>query len=204
MVNEFYERKEKSKENPRVPFFSISQKSRDWFYGVISIGGIFVILSTFCRKWEKGWFKLLESLDTNVPAFVFTAGLLFVIGEFFMDLNQRRLERRKARHREIAEKIKWAVEGSGRNPQSFDDELEKQAFRLLEKHRPPRFSKICRRKSSEYHKMIAKEIRCIMQSKRDDISDDYDTKIEERAFRALEKNRPKSLFRFFKRKKHRE
>ena len=189
MGNEFYERKEKIKENPRVPFFSISQKSRDWFYGVISIGGIFVILSTFCQKWDKGWFELLESLGTNVPAFVFTAGLLFVIGEFFMDLNQRRLERRTARHREIAEKIRVEVSRGVRNPQSFDDELEKQAFRLLEKHRPPLFSKIRRRKSREYNKMIAGGILCAMRvNLRGDLNN-FDEELKKRAFRALEKYR---------------
>lgn len=193
--------KNADKEKSRVPLFSLDPEWRNRFCVIISIFGIIVVVATICQKWDKGWLKILKSLGTNIPASVFTVGLLFVITESSIDANQRRLERRKARNRNLAEKIRGEIARGVRNPQSFDDEVENQAFRLLEKHRPPFFSRIRRRKSSEYNKMIAKGIRCMMQSKRDDIFDSYAAEIEERAFRALEKNRPKSLFCFFKRRK---
>lgn len=46
--------KDDDKENPRVSFFSISQKSRDLFCVIISLFGIVVIASTICEKWKKG------------------------------------------------------------------------------------------------------------------------------------------------------
>ena len=186
--------KNADKEKSRVPLFSLDPEWRDRFYVIISIFGIIVVVATICQKWDKGWLKILKSLGTNIPASVFTVGLLFVITESSIDANQRRLERRMARNRRIAEKIRVEVARGVRNPQSSDGEVENQAFRLLEKHRPPFFPRIRRRKNRELNKKIARDIRCMMQSKRDDIFDSYAAEIEERAFRALEKYRSKPLF----------
>ena len=63
-----------------------------------------------------------------------------------MDVRQRRLDRRTARNRRIAKEIRNAVERGCRNPQSFDDDVENQSFRLLEKNRPKSLFSIFKRR----------------------------------------------------------
>ena len=181
--------KNDDKEKSRLSFFSVDQRYGCWFYGVALIVWIIAVAVTVFVQWDNGWGKILKWLGVIIPVSASGVVVLFMIPEIMAEFREKCVKRRKARNRRIAEKIRVEVARGVRNPQSFDDEVEKQAFRLLEKHRPPFFPRIRRRKSREYNKMIAKEIRCIMQSKRDDISDDYAAKIEERAFRALEKYR---------------
>lgn len=181
--------KNAAKEKSRVPLFSLDPEWKDRFYVIISIFGIIVVVATICQKWDKGWLKILKSLGTNIPASVFTVGLLFVITESSIDANQRRLERRTARNRRLAEKIRAEVARGVRNPQHFDELVKNQAFRLLEKHRPPLFSKIRRRKSREYNKMIARELLCAVQIKIRGELNNFDEELKKRAFRALEKYR---------------
>ena len=49
---------------------------------------------------------MLESLRKNILGFVLTVGLVSVIGESFMDVRQRRLDRRTARNRRIVKEIR--------------------------------------------------------------------------------------------------
>lgn len=196
--------KNDDKEKPRLPLFSVSQKHKGLFTGIVSIGGIFIVFATILWKWNDDLSDVFKSIFINTSVFAVFVGLLFMAPDSFADFKNGRLEKRTSRNREIAEKIRFAVEGSGRNPQSFDDGVEKQAFRLLEKHRPPRFSKIRKQKSRECNKMIAREILCAMRINLRNNLNNFDDELEKRAFRALEENRPKSLFRFFKRKKHRK
>ena len=115
--------------------------------------------------------------------------LFFTTRESVVNLKQRCAKRRKARNREIAEKVRSEVERDCNNSNYFNGLVENQAFRLLEKHRPPCFSIFCKRKSREYNKMIAREILCAMRvNLRGDLNN-FDDELEKRAFRALEKYR---------------
>lgn len=175
--------------NERVSFPSVPKKWGCWYFGFGSVLGICAVFAIIFKKWDKDWFEILGLTGSNLVAVAAILTLLFTTRESVVNVKQRCAKRRKARNREIAEKIKWEVEGRGRNPQSFNDELKNQAFRLLEKHRPPFFSRICRRKSSEYNKMIAREILCAMRiNLRGDLNN-FDDELEKRAFLALEKYR---------------
>ena len=129
-----YERKEKRKQEPRVDFFSLTPKSKNLFYGVISLFGIFVIVFTICQKWEKGWFKLLESLGTNITGLFLSIGLLFIIGESILTALQFRFRmgKRTELNREIAAEIRNGV-ARHNTPVRFDELVEKEAFRVLER-----------------------------------------------------------------------
>lgn len=181
--------KNADKEKSRVPLFSLDPEWKDRFYVIISIFGIIVVVATICQKWDKGWFEILGLTGSNLVAVAAILTLLFTTRESVVNLKQRCVKRRKARNRNLAEKIRGEVAREVRNPQHFDELVKNQAFRLLEKHRPPRFSKIRRRKSREYNKMIAKEILCAMRvNLRGDLNN-FDDELEKRAFRALEKYR---------------
>lgn len=135
-----YERKEKRKQEPRVDFFSLSPKSRNLFYGVISILGAIVLEFTFRTEWKHGWYAVLDSLSTNVFALFLSVGLVFMIGESILSAVQffigKRMERNRTEiSREIAEEIKNAV-ASKNTPVWVDEIVKKEAFRVLEKHRP--------------------------------------------------------------------
>ncbi len=192
------DRKNETKEEPRVDFFSVPQKWKFWYFGFGSILGNFIVFATIFQECDEEWLEILGLAGANVAAVAAVLALLFATLEsligLIVKLNQRCLEKRTARHREIAEKIKWAVEGSGSNPNHFNELVKNQAFRLLEKHRPPRFSRIRKRKSREYNKMIAKEILCAMQINLRGELNNFDEELEKRAFQALEKYRPKPLF----------
>ena len=137
------ERKDETKEKSRVDFFSVPQKWKFWYFCIGSVLGNFIVFATIFQECDEEWLEILGLVGKNVAAVAAVLALLFatlesLIGlvELIVKLNQRRLERRMARSRKIAEKIRGEVARGVRNPQSFDDELEKQAFRLLEKHRP--------------------------------------------------------------------
>lgn len=181
--------KNDDKEKPRLPLFSVSQKHKGLFLGIASIGGIFIVFATILGKWNDDWSDIFKSIFINISVFVAFVALLFMAPDSFTDFKKRCLERRTAGNREIAEKIKWAVEGSGSNPNHFNELVENQAFRLLEKHRPPFFPRIFKRKSREYNKMIAKEILCAVQINLRGNLNNFDEELEKRAFLALEKYR---------------
>ena len=173
----------------RVSFPSIPQKWGCWYLGFLAISGTLLVLFAIYVKRSDGWFAIIELISKSAAGLIFGLMILFAIGESVKNSKGSRLEKRTARHWMLAEKIKWEVEGSGSNPVPFNELLEKQAFRLLEKHRPPLFSKICRRKSREYNKMIARELLCAMQINLRGELNNFDDELERRAFRALEKYR---------------
>ncbi len=149
--------KNDDKEKPRLSFFSVSQKHGCWFFGVASIGGIIVAVSTFCIEFDGDWFSIFELIVKNISYWCIAVGFVLMTLESFTSLKQRCLDKRTVRNRRIAEEIRWAVERGRSNPNQFNEEVENHAFRLLEKHRPPRFSKIRRRKSREFNKKIARD-----------------------------------------------
>lgn len=176
-------------EKPRLPLFSVSQKYKGLFTGIVSIGGILIVFATILWKWDDDLSDVFKSIFIYTSVFAVCVGLLFMAPDSFTDFKNRRLERRKARNRKIAEKVRAEVERGCNNPNHFNELVENQAFRLLEKHRPPRFSRIRRRKSREYNKMIAREILCAMQINLRGELNNFDEELEKRAFRALEKHR---------------
>lgn len=142
-----YERKEKGKQEPRVDFFSLSPKSKELFYIVVSIVGFFVIVGTICQKWEKGWLKLLESLGTNITGLFLSIGLLFILGESIFSAIQFRfrVEKQTERNREIAAEIRNAV-ARHNTPVRLDELVEKEAFRVLQRPRPKSLFRFYKRK----------------------------------------------------------
>lgn len=175
--------------NERVSFPSVPKKWGCWYFGFGSVLGIFAVFATIFKKEDKDWFEIFGLAGSNLVAVAAILTLFFTTRESVFNLKQRCVKRRMDRNRRLAEKIKWEVEGSGSNPNHFNELVENQAFRLLEKHRPPRFSKIRRRKSREYNKMIAKEILCAMRVNLRGNLNNFDDELKKRAFRALEKYR---------------
>ena len=175
--------------NERVSFPSVPKKWGCWYFGFGSVLGIFAIFATIFKKGDKEWFEMLGLTGSNLVAVAAILTLFFTTRESVVNLKQRCAKRRMARNRMIAEKVRAEVERGCDHPTHFNELVENQTFRLLEEHRPPRFSKICRRKSREYNKMIAREILLSVQINLRGNLNNFDDELEKRAFQALEKYR---------------
>ena len=175
--------------NERVSFPSVPKKWGCWYFGIGSVLGIFAIFAIIFKKEDKDWFEMLGLTGSSLVAVAAILTLLFTTRESVVNVKQRCAKRRKARNRMIAEKVRAEVERDCNNSNYFNELVENQAFRLLEKHRPPRFSKIRRRKSREFNKKIAREILCAMRINLRNNLNNFDDELEKRAFRALEKHR---------------
>ena len=186
--------KNDDKEKSRLSFFSVAQKYGCWFYGVALIVWIIVVVVTVFKQWNNGWGEILKWLGIIIPVSASGVVVLFMMPEIMAEFRQRCAKRRMARNRMIAEKVRAEVERDCDHPTHFNELVKNQAFRLLEKHRPPRFSRIRKRKSMEYNKMIAREILCAMRVNLRGNLNNFDEELEERAFQALEKYRSKPLF----------
>lgn len=181
--------KNDDKEKSRLSFFSVDQKYGCWFYGVALIVWMIAVAVTVFMQWDNGWGKILKWLGVIIPVSASGVVVLFMIPEIMAEFREKCAKRRMARNRKIAEKVRAEVDRDGSHSNYFNELVGNQTFRLLEKHRPPLFSKICRRKSSEYNKMIARELLCAMRINLRGELNNFDEELEELAFQALEKYR---------------
>ncbi len=142
-----YERKEKGKQDPRVDFFSLNPRWKDWFYIAISILGAIVLEFTIRTKWNKSWSKILESLGENITGLFLSVGLLFIIVESISTALQFRVrvEKQTERNREIAAEIRNAIARHD-TPVRLDELVEKEAFRVLQRQRPKSLFRFYKRK----------------------------------------------------------
>ena len=69
-----------------------------------------------------------------------------LVGESLVDVNQRRLDKRMARNKKIAKEIRHSIAGKFDTPVRLDEEIEKAAFRVLEKNSPKSLFNIFKRR----------------------------------------------------------